>query len=73
MERFNGTFRYHELAFKNLKKIRYAFDRWLSDILQLYKKHIGLGKTPVEVSNINVQRINKLLTLIQNASLHTYQ
>ena len=35
---------------------------------------IGLGgKTPAEASNIKVQCLNKWQTLIQNASLHSYE
>ena len=38
------------------------------------KKHMGLGgKTPAEASKIKVDGLNKWQTLIQNASLHTYE
>ena len=38
------------------------------------KKHMGLdGKTPAEASNIKVDGINKWQTLIQNASLHSFE
>ena len=74
MEHFNGTFRDRELAFGDLKK---SDTTLIGDYQVFYnytKKHMGLGgKTPAEASNIKVAGLNKWQTLIQNASLHTYE
>ena len=48
--------------------------RFSLDGLFIYRIHIDLGdKNPAESSNIKVDRLNKWNTLIQNASLHTYE
>ena len=74
MERFNGTFRDRELAFRGLKKSDTALIGGYQAFYNYTKKHIGLGgKTPAEASNIKVDGLNKWNTLIQNASLHTYE
>ena len=74
MERFNGTFRDRELAFRGLKKSDTALIGGYQAFYNYTKKHIGLGnKTPAEASNIKVDGLNKWNTLIQNASLHSYE
>ena len=74
MERFNGTFRDRELAFRGLKKSDTALIGGYQAFYNYTKKYIGLGGlTPAEASNIKVQGLNKWKTLIQNASLHIYE
>ena len=74
MERFNGTFRDREVAFRGLKKTDTALIGGFMAYYNYTKKHIGLGnKTPAEDSYIKVVGLNKWQTLIQNASLHTYE
>ena len=74
MERFNGTFRDLELAFRGLKRSDTSLIGDYQAFYNYTKKHIGLGgKTPAEASNIKVAGLNKWQTLIQNASLHTYE
>ena len=73
MERFNGTFRDRELSFRGLKKSDTVLIGSYQVFYNYTKKHIGLGgKTPAETSNIKVCGLNKWQTLIQNASLHSY-
>ena len=74
MERLNGEIRDREKVYRGLKKI----DTPLIDGMRVYynftKKHGGLGgKTPAEAAKIKVDGLNKWKTLIQNASLHTYE
>ena len=60
MERFNGTFRDHELIFRGLKKTDITLIGGYQAFCNYTKKHIGLGElTPAESSNIKVQGINK--------------
>ena len=74
MERFNGTFRDREVAFRGLKLKDTPLIGGYQAFYNYAKKHIGLnGKTPAEASNIKVEGLNKWQTSIQNASLHTYE
>ena len=70
MERLNGEIRDREKVFRGLKKM----DTPVLDGMRVYynftKKHGALeGKTPAEVSLIEVDGKNKWKTIIQNASL----
>ena len=74
MERFNGTFRDRELAFRCLKKKDTPIIGGYQVFYNYTKKHIGLGGlTPAEVSKIKVEGVNKWQTLIQNTSLYTWE
>ncbi len=71
MERFNGSFRDREQAFRDLKKQ----DTPIIDGLKIYynftRKHEGLnGLTPCVSAGIIIDGKNKWRILIQNASLN---
>ena len=56
MERFNETFKDHELTFSDLKKSDTDLIGYYQAFYNYTKKHIGLdGKTPTEASNIKVK------------------
>ena len=73
MERFNGSFRDREQAFRGLKK-------QVSSIIDGYyiyynftRKHLALnGSTPSESAGIVIDGKNKWKILSQNASLNQY-
>ena len=74
MERLNVEIRDREKVYRGLKKM----DTPIIDDMRVYynftKKHGGLGgKTPAEAAKNKVKGLNKWQTLIQNASLHTYE
>lgn len=69
MERLNGEIRDREKVFRGLKKS----DTPILTGYQIYhnyiRPHEGLdGKTPADLAGIQVEGVNKWLTLIQNAS-----
>ena len=71
MERFNGSFRYREQAFRGLKKQ----DSSIIDGYYIYynfsRKHLALnGLTPCESAGIIIDGKNKWKILIQNANLN---
>ena len=73
MERFNGSFRDREQAFRGLKKQ----DSSIIDGYYIYynftRKHLALdGLTPSESAGIIIDGKNKWKILIQNASLNKY-
>ncbi len=70
MERLNGTMRDWEQTRRGLKKMNSPMFKGFMIFYNFVKKHGGLdGKTPAEEALIHVIGKNKLLTLIQNASL----
>ena len=70
MERLNGTMRDWEQTRRGMKNMDSPMFKGFYIYYNFVKKHGGLqGKTPAEEALIHVVGQNKLLTLIQNASL----
>lgn len=69
MERLNGEFRDREKVMRGVK----SAESPLFDGYQIYhnyfRPHLSLdGRTPAEAAGVNIQGVNKWITLIQNAS-----
>ncbi len=74
MKCFNETIRYHELAFRDLKKSDTSLIIGYQVFYNYIKKHIGFyGRTSVEALNSKVKGLNKRNILIQNVILHNYE
>ena len=71
MERLNGSIRDREKVFRGLKKIDTSIIEGMRVYYNFTKKHSALkGKTPAQVSMIEIDGKNKWKTIIQNASLY---
>ena len=71
MESFNGnTFRFREVAFRGLKKLDSAMLTGIRIYHNFVRPHLALGgETPAERAGLNVEGVNKLKTLVQNAMI----
>jgi putative transposase len=70
MERMNGELRDREKVMRGIKNEESPILKGLQIWHNFARPHQGLGgKTPSEMAGIKVEGENKLLTLIQNASL----
>ena len=71
MERYNGEFRDWEKSFRGLKDPESPIIRGFTVFFNMIKEHSALdGKTPGEAAKIDIEGVNKWITLIQNAVLH---
>ena len=69
MERLNGEIRDRERVTRNLKKDDTLILTGMQIFHNFVRPHMGLsGKTPADLTGIQVESENRWLTLIQNAS-----
>lgn len=71
VERLNGSVRDREVVMRGMDHKELAQE--LMEAMRIYhnyiKPHQGLGgKTPAEAANIQIEGVNKWLTIIQNAA-----
>jgi len=70
MERMNGEVRDREKVMRGLKKTDTVILKGYQLYHNYFREHMGLdGKTPAEAAGIRIQGINKMITVIQNASM----
>jgi hypothetical protein len=70
MERFNGEIRDREKVMRGLKKADSPVLKGYQQYHNYFRQHEGLnGDTPASQAGIKIEGRNKILTVIQNASV----